>query len=103
MKTYRGTIEDGKPLVTVDHAPLPLPPAFAGISATGFAWGIAAGDGARQLALAIAADHLADPDEAEAVYKPIEHMLLHECAAGDPWLLTALEISRAIDELDLGR
>lgn len=30
-------------------------------------------------------------------------MLLHECAAGDPWLLTALEIACAIDELDLGR
>lgn len=30
-------------------------------------------------------------------------MLLHECAAGDPWLLTALEIARAIDELDLSR
>lgn len=103
MKTYRGTIEDGKPRVTVDHAPLPVPPAFAGISQAGFAWGLAAGDGARQLALAIAADHLDDPDQAEAVYKPIEHILLHECAAGDPWLLTALEIARAIDELDLGR
>lgn len=103
MKTYRGTIEDGKARVTVDHDPLPLPPAFAGINQAGFAWGNDAGDGARQLALAIAADHLDSPDETEAVYKPIEHMLLHECAAGHSWILTALEIARAIDELDLGR
>ena len=43
-----------------------------------------------------------DPDEAEAIYKPIEHMLLHHAAA-DPWTLTALEIARALDELELDR
>ena len=102
MKTYRGIIRNGKPRVTVDHAPLPVPAAFAAISPAGFAWGSAAGAGARQLALAIAADHLGDPDEAEAIYKPIEHMLLHHAAA-DPWTLTALEIARALDELELDR
>ena len=103
MKTYRGSIRNGKARVTVDNVPLPLPAVFGAISAGGFAWGIAAGDGARQLALAITADHLGSTDEAEAVYKPIEHMLLHGCAAGDPWLLTAFEIMRAIEELELDR
>ena len=104
MKTYRGRIvgRERKHVVTVDGQPLAPRLDLVQHSPAGFAWGDA-GNGSQQLALAILADHLADDNDALEQYQAFHHAVVATLAGGDPWLLTAVEIIRALEELDLGR
>ncbi len=104
MKTYRGRIigPQKKRIVTVDGQPLAPRLDLVNLSPRGFAWGDA-GPGSAQLALAILADHLADDEEALEHYQAFHHATVAALTGGDPWLMTAVEIIRALEELDLGR
>lgn len=102
MKTYRGEIIGRKRRVTVDGRPLAPRLDLMNHGPTGFAWGDDSG-GASQLALAILADHTGSDDEALEHYQAFHHAAIASLGAGDPWLLTAVEIVRVLDDMDLGR
>jgi hypothetical protein len=96
MKIYEGGRSLDGAVVTVDGAPLDPRFDIHRFSRTGFEWTYA-GDGPRQLALALLADHLGDPRQALEL---TERFMQHVVATLDnAWLLTGAEIDAALTEI----
>lgn len=96
MKTYEGGRSLDGAIVTVDGQPLNPRYDLKTFSRTGFEWTYE-GDGPRQLALAILADHLNDPTRALALTEPFMRAVTAEL--DNAWRLTTPEIDEAIRSL----
>ena len=101
MKTYTGRRTPGGCAVTVSDGggEHPLAPRLdlRRHSMTGFEWGYG-GSGPAQLALALAADVLADDEAALGVYQRLKFRVVARLAA-DGWTLTAAELADALRAL----
>lgn len=96
MKTYAGGRSLDGAVVTVDGAPLDPRFDIAVFCRAGFEWTYA-GDGPRQLALALLADHLQDPTRAQMLAKPFMHAVVAEL--DNAWQLTGADIDAALAAL----
>lgn len=93
MKTYEGGRGLDGAVVTVDGRPLDPRFDIKAFSPAGFEWTYE-GDGPRQLALALLADHLGDPARALAL---TERFMREVVAVLDnAWSLTSEEIEAAL-------
>ncbi len=93
MKIYEGGRSLDGAVVTVDDQPLNPRFDLKKFSPAGFEWTYE-GDGPRQLALAILADHLGDPTRALAL---TERFMIEVVAELDnAWRLTSEEIDAAL-------
>lgn len=93
MKTYEGGRSLDGALVTVDGAPLNPRFDLKRYSPAGFEWTYE-GDGPRQLALALLADHLGD--DARAVALTERFMREVVSVLDNAWLLTSADIGAAL-------
>jgi hypothetical protein len=93
MKLYEGGRSLAGAVVTVDGGPLDPRFDIKRFSPAGFEWTYE-GDGPRQLALALLADHLDDPARALA----LTDWFMHEVVAvlDNAWQLTSEEIEVAV-------
>jgi hypothetical protein len=93
MKIYEGGRSLDGAVVTVDGVPLDPRLDIRRFSTTGFEWTYE-GDGPRQLALALLADHLGDPQRALA----LSERFMREVVAvlDNAWRLTGAEIDAAL-------
>ena len=93
MKIYEGGRSLDGAVVTVDGKPLDPRYDIRRFSSTGFEWTYE-GDGPRQLALALLADHLGDPQRALA----LAERFMREVVADldNAWRLTSEEIAAAL-------
>jgi hypothetical protein len=93
MKVYEGGRSLDGAVVTVDGTALNPRFDIRRFSATGFEWTYE-GDGPRQLALALLADHLGDPQQALA----LTERFMREVVArlDNAWRLTSDDIAAAI-------
>jgi hypothetical protein len=93
MKTYAGGRSLDGAVVTVDGAPLDPRFDIKRFSRMGFEWTYE-GDGPRQLALALLADHLGDPQRALALSDAFMRRVVAEL--DNAWALTGDEIDAAL-------
>jgi hypothetical protein len=96
MKTYEGerTLRGVK--VTVNGVPLPPRTDLRCFNKTGFEWTYA-GQGPRQLALALLADHLGDDARALALSEAfMRHLVTY---LDNAWCLTSVDIDEALAEM----
>jgi hypothetical protein len=93
MKVYEGGRSLDGAVVTVDGAPLDPRCDIRRFTTTGFEWTYV-GDGPRQLALALLADHLGDPARALALTEPFMRKVVAEL--DNAWRLTGEEIDAAL-------
>jgi Family of unknown function (DUF6166) len=84
-------------VVTVDGAPLDPRFDIKCFSRTGFEWTYV-GDGPRQLALALLADHLGDERRALALTEGFMRAVVAEF--DNAWRMTSDEIAAAVDQLE---
>ncbi len=96
MKVYEGGRSLDGAIVTVDGAPLDPRYDITVFSRTGFEWTYA-GDGPRQLALALLADHLGDPKRALALTEAFMAGVIAEL--DNAWRMTSREIDEALAQL----
>ena len=94
MKIYEGGRSLDGAVVTVDGAPLNPRFDLKRFSPAGFEWTYE-GDGPRQLALALLADHLRDDGRAVALTERFMRDVVAEL--DNAWRLTADEIAAAIE------
>ena len=95
-KTYRGERTIDGVLVTADGQPLDEGYAIRTYTDHGFEWSYE-GDGPRQLALAVLADHLG---EAEAALKLVEAFMARVVANFDnDWEMTSADVDRALENI----
>lgn len=97
MKIYEGGRSLDGAVVTVDGKPLDPRFDLRRFSPAGFEWTYE-GDGPRQLALALLADHLGDPQRALALTERFMRTVVAEL--DNAWRLTGEEIDRALRELE---
>ena len=97
MKVYEGGRSLDGAVVTVDGAPLNPRYDVKVFSRTGFEWTYQ-GDGPRQLALALLADHLGDTKRALELTEPFMNAVVAEL--DNAWRMTGTEIDEAITQLD---
>ncbi len=100
MKVYEGGRSLDGAVVTVDGAPLDPRFDIRLFSRMGFEWTYD-GDGPRQLALAILADHLGDSQRALALTERFMHAVVAEL--DNAWRLTGSEIDAALAQLTTER
>jgi Family of unknown function (DUF6166) len=93
MKIYEGGRSLDGAVVTVDGAPLDPRYALKRFSPAGFEWTYV-GDGPRQLALALLADHLGDDAKALALTENFMRDVVAEL--DNAWRLTSDELQMAI-------
>lgn len=93
MKTYEGGRSLDGAVVTVDGEPLNPRFDIRKFSPAGFEWTYE-GDGPRQLALAILADHLGDPAKALALTEAFMRDVV--AVLDNAWSLTSDEIDAAL-------
>jgi Family of unknown function (DUF6166) len=93
MKIYQGGRSLDGAVVTVDGAPLDPRFNIRQFSRMGFEWTYE-GDGPRQLALALLADHLGDPVRALALSEAFMRAVVAEL--DNAWELTSGEIEAAL-------
>lgn len=93
MKTYEGGRSLDGAVVTVDGEPLDPRFDIRKFSPAGFEWTYE-GDGPRQLALAILADHLGDPAKALALTEAFMRDVV--AVLDNAWSLTSDEIDAAL-------
>jgi hypothetical protein len=93
MKVYEGGRSLDGAVVTVDSAPLNPRFDLRQFSKMGFEWTYE-GDGPRQLALAILADHLNDPQHALALTEDFMRTVVAEL--DNAWQLTGDDIDAAL-------
>jgi hypothetical protein len=93
MKVYEGGRSLDGAVVTVDGRPLDPRFDIRKFSPAGFEWTYE-GDGPRQLALAILADHFGDPARALAQTEPFMRAVVAEL--DNAWRLTSDEIDAAL-------
>jgi Family of unknown function (DUF6166) len=96
MKIYEGGRSLAGAVVTVDGRPLDPRFDLKRFSRMGFEWTYE-GDGPRQLALALLADHLADDRRAIALTEAFMRAVVAEL--DNAWRLTAAEIDEALGQL----
>jgi hypothetical protein len=96
MKVYEGGRSLDGAVVTVNGRPLDPRFDIRKFSSTGFEWTYA-GDGPRQLALAILADHLGDSQRALAMAEPFMRAVVSEL--DNAWRLTTEDVDRALQEI----
>lgn len=100
MKTYRGGRSLDGAIVTVAEGEQTrrLDPRYdlARLSPTGFEWTYE-GAGPAQLALALLADHLGDPEAALRLYQPFMRAVVAEL--DNSWELSSADIDAALAEL----
>ncbi len=96
MKIYQGGRSLDGAVVTVDDKPLDPRFDIRRFSSTGFEWTYE-GDGPRQLALALLADHLDDPQRALMLTEAFMRSVVAEL--DNAWQLTGEEIDRALRDL----
>ena len=96
MKTYAGDRTIDGIVVTVDGEPLDQRLDIRRFSENGFEWTYE-GPESRQLALAILADHLGDPDRALALVEPF----MSEVVAyfDNTWQMTSDDVAAAVEAL----
>ncbi|MBI3418195.1 MAG: hypothetical protein HY043_23135 [Verrucomicrobia bacterium] len=97
MKRYEGKRSYGQCFVTVNGCALDPRFDLRFHSPDGFEWGYG-GSGPAQLALALLADHLANAEQALALYQSFKFKVI----AGLPregWTLTSQEIEQALQNL----
>lgn len=99
MRVYEGGRSLNGAEVTADGAPLDPRFDLRVFSRTGFEWTYE-GDGPRQLALALLADHLGDPARALALTEPFMRAVIAEL--DNAWRLTSADIDAALSELSPG-
>lgn len=97
MKVYEGGRSLDGAVVTVDGKPLDPRFDLRRFSPAGFEWTYE-GDGPRQLALALLADHLGDPQRALALTERFMRAVIADL--DNAWQLTGEEIDRALRELE---
>jgi hypothetical protein len=93
MKVYEGGRSLDGAVVTVDGRPLDPRFDIKTFSPAGFEWTYE-GDGPRQLALAILADHLGDPQRALALTERFMREVVSEL--DNAWSLTEAEVAAAL-------
>ncbi len=93
MKIYEGGRSLDGAVVTVDGAPLNPRFDLRQFSKMGFEWTYE-GDGPRQLALALLADHLGDPQRALALTEQFMRTVVAEL--DNAWQLTSADIDTAL-------
>ena len=93
MKIYEGGRSLDGAVVTVDGAPLDPRFDIRRFSRMGFEWTYE-GDGPRQLALALLADHLGDPQRALALTEYFMRSVVAEL--DNAWRLTGADIEAAL-------
>jgi hypothetical protein len=96
MKIYAGGRSLDGAMVTVDGALLDPRYDIKRFSRMGFEWTYE-GDGPRQLALALLADHLSDPQRALALAETFMHEVVAKL--DNAWQLTSEEIDAALNDL----
>jgi hypothetical protein len=96
MKIYQGGRSLDGAVVTVDGAPLDPRYDLRSFSPAGFEWTYE-GDGPRQLALALLADHLGDDARALALTEPFMRGVVAEL--DNAWELTDGDIAAALETL----
>jgi hypothetical protein len=97
MKTYEGGRGLDGAVVTVDGRALDPRFDIHVFSRAGFEWTYA-GDGPRQLALALLADHLGDPARALHLTEPFMQAVVADL--DNAWRLTSEEINSALAGLE---
>lgn len=97
MKVYEGGRSLDGAVVTVDGKPLDPRFDLRRFSPAGFEWTYE-GDGPRQLALALLADHLGNPQRALALTERFMRAVIADL--DNAWQLTGEEIDRALRELE---
>lgn len=97
MNHYEGRRKRRTIIVTVNG--LPLNPRFdlSNHSPTGFEWGYC-GSGPAQLALALLADHLCDPQQALDLHQRFKWQVVTELPY-KRWTLTSLDIDEAVSRI----
>ena len=96
MKVYEGGRSLDGAVVTVDGAPLDPRFDIRRFSPAGFEWTYV-GDGPRQLALAMLADHLGDERRALALTEGFMRIVVAEL--DNAWRMTSDEIALAVEQL----
>ena len=98
MKTYKGRREGRIIQVTVNNG-RPLAPRFdlRNHSPTGFEWGYC-GSGPAQLALALLVDHLAEDEEAVALYQDFKRVVVAQLPYRG-WELTSSQMNAWLEIL----
>jgi hypothetical protein len=96
MKVYEGGRSLEGAVVTVDGTPLDPRFDIRRFSPAGFEWTYE-GDGPRQLALALLADHLGDPRRALELSEPFMRTVVAEL--DNAWRLTGADIDAALAAL----
>jgi hypothetical protein len=96
MKIYAGGRSLDGAVVTVDGAPLDPRFDIKRFSRMGFEWTYE-GDGPRQLALALLADHLGDPQRALALSNAFMRRVVAEL--DNAWQLTSEDIDVALRDI----
>jgi hypothetical protein len=96
MKVYEGGRSLEGAVVTVDGTPLDPRFDIRRFSPAGFEWTYE-GDGPRQLALALLADHLGDPRRALELSEPFMRAVVAEL--DNAWRLTGADIDAALAAL----
>ena len=97
MKVYEGGRSLDGAVVTVDGAPLDPRFDIRRFSPAGFEWTYI-GDGPRQLALALLADHLGDESRALALTEDFMRTVVAEL--DNAWRMTSDEIVAAISQFE---
>ena len=100
MKVYQGGRSLDGAVVTVDDRPLDPRFDLKRFSRTGFEWTYE-GDGPRQLALALLADHLGDTQRALALTEPFMRSVV--ASLDNAWRLTTNEVELAVRECEKAR
>lgn len=98
MKVYEGGRSLDGAVVTVDGAPLAPRFDVRRFSRTGYEWTYA-GDGPRQLALALLCDHLGDPRRALELTETFMQSVVAEL--DNAWRLTSDDIDSALRDIDV--
>jgi hypothetical protein len=96
-KTYRGDRTIDGIAVTVDGQPLPERTDIKAISQYGFEWSYE-GTAPAQLALAILADHLGDPERALALHDPFMRKVVANF--NNEWEMTSADVEAAVAALE---
>jgi hypothetical protein len=97
MKTYAGDRTIDGIVVTVDGEPLDAREDIERYSDTGFEWTYEGGH-SRQLALAILADHLQDPQRARALSEPFMRAVVANL--DNTWEMTSADVQEAIEAIE---
>jgi hypothetical protein len=103
LNTYRGRLQDGECVVSVDGRELPLRLDLRNHSPTGFAWGYG-GSGPAQLALAILSHHCrGDEERAIRQYQNFKWRVIGRLAQEESWSMTSEDIEAHLQQIETER